>query len=254
MIPGLLLAGHETTANFLSMSMSHLLSRGMWKDASKDDESINEALEELLRYESAITGMRRVATTDTSVGGCPVGAGAPLFVAYNSGSRDSTAFQEPDDLKMGRKTGVQHLAFGKGIHACLGAPLARILLREEMRALASRLPDLRLTTPYDKIQYDRVQDGRGIESLEISWDTQSLPTAPQGSLSTKLPMVIETADISLRVVQATKLADSVLQLTLEAKDHEVLPKWSPGSHIDVKVGTLGYRQYSLCSDAGNPRQ
>jgi cytochrome P450/ferredoxin-NADP reductase len=254
MIPGLLLAGHETTTNFLSMSMSHLLSRGMWKDASRDDESIKEALEELLRYESAITGMRRVATADTSVGGCPVSAGTPLFVAYNSGSRDSTAFQEPDTLKMGRKTGTQHLAFGKGIHACLGAPLARILLREEMRALAIRLPDLHLTTPYDKIQYDRVHEGRGIESLEISWDTQSLPKAPQGSLSTKLPIVVETGDLSLRIVQATKLADSVLQLTLEATGHEALPKWSPGSHIDVKVGTLGYRQYSLCSNAGSPRQ
>jgi cytochrome P450/ferredoxin-NADP reductase len=254
MIPGLLLAGHETTTNFLSMSMSHILSRGMWNEVSKNDETIKEALEELLRYESAITGMRRVAVTDTSIGGCPVSAGTPLFVAYNSGSRDPTVFQDPETLKMGRKTGVQHLAFGMGIHACLGAPLARILLREEMRALASRLPDLRLTTPYDEIQYDRIHEGRGIESLDISWATQSLPNAPKEALPTNLPVAIETGDIPLLIVQAKKSADNVLQLSMEGKDHEPLPEWSPGSHIDVKVGTLGYRQYSLCSNAGSPGQ
>jgi cytochrome P450 len=121
MIPGLLLAGRETTTNLLSMGMSHLLHYGLWEKASRDDESRQRAIEELLWFESAITGMRCEATVDTQIGECPVSKGTQLFLAYNSGSRDTSRFPLPDVLDIDRQSHTQHLGFGGGIHACLGA-------------------------------------------------------------------------------------------------------------------------------------
>jgi cytochrome P450/ferredoxin-NADP reductase len=249
MIPGLLLAGHETTTNFLSMSMSHVLANGLWDRISRDDDSRKTALEELLRFESAITGMRRVATVDTTIGGYPIKAGTPLFVAYNSGSRDPSIFAEPDKIDLDRSAKLQHLAFGKGIHACLGAPLARLLLRVEMRVLSERLPGLRLLTPYSEVEYDHVHEGRGVSELRISWKPQQPRVDTKPPVVVDLPSIGAVSDISLRVAEKEMVADNVLQLTLEAEEGKSLPPWQPGAHIDISVGDLGYRQYSLCFDS-----
>ena len=223
MIPGLLLAGHETTTNFLSMSMSHILANGLWERVSRDDDGRKTALEELRRFESAITGMRRVATVDTSIDGQPVKAGTPLFVAYNSGSRDPQVFTEPDNIDLDRRASLQHLAFGKGIHACLGAPLARVLLRVELRVLADRLPGLRLLTPYSDVKYDHIHEGRGVAELHISWDPQQPATHGKAQAVMEQPSSGATSDMSLRVAEKTKVADHVVQLTLEAESGQDLP-------------------------------
>lgn len=156
MIPGLLLAGHETTTNVLSMGMAHLLHHGLWERASESDATRSAAIEELLRYESAITGMPRLVTTETKFGAMTLQPGDKLFVAYNSGSRDSTKFENPDEIDIDRHSKTQHLGFGRGVHACLGAPFARLLLRTELKVLRERLPQLKRETPYEEIKYSEV--------------------------------------------------------------------------------------------------
>ncbi|KAF2020389.1 cytochrome P450 [Aaosphaeria arxii CBS 175.79] len=251
MIPGLLLAGHETTTNVLSMGIAHLLHLGLFDEVTKDEISRAAAIEELLRYESAITGMPRKVLEATSISGTTLVPGDQLFVAYNSGSRDDTKFPDPNriDTKRGRK--VQHLGFGRGVHACLGAPLARLLLNVELAVLKERLPNLKLKTPYHEIQYHRVHEGRGVAGVTLEWDsTRATKASSDGSSrSVTRPRVpAQPQDMDLIVEEANLVADDVLQFKLRSQDGNHLPEWAPGAHIDVKAGPFGYRQYSICSD------
>ncbi|KAF5976552.1 cytochrome P450 monooxygenase [Fusarium coicis] len=251
MIPGLLLAGHETTTNLLSMGISHLLHHDLWDAATKDEEAIKTAIEELLRYESAITGMERLVKEESKIGDYTVQPGEKLFVAYNSGSRDTTKFKNPDRLDLNRQHKHQHLGFGRGIHACLGAPFARLLLRTELAVLKERLPNLRLKTPYEEIKYCKVHAGRGPERVEIQWDVPSLDemrvNVGQANVNSTLRASAKTEELEMVVKNVEKVTERIIRLTLCPKDGGKVPKWSPGSHIDVQAGTIGYRQYSICS-------
>ncbi|KAF5534318.1 cytochrome P450 [Fusarium mexicanum] len=251
MIPGLLLAGHETTTNLLSMGISHLLHHGLWDVATEDEESRKAAIEELLRYESAITGMERLVKEESKIGNHTVQPGEKLFVAYNSGSRDTTKFENPDKLDFSRQRKHQHLGFGRGIHACLGAPFARLLLRTELEVLKERLSNMRLKTPYEEIQYCRVHSGRGPERVEIQWDVPSLDdmrlNVGQANINSMLRASTKTEELGMVVKDVENVAGRIVRLTLCPKDGGKVPKWSPGSHVDVQAGTIGYRQYSICS-------
>jgi cytochrome P450/ferredoxin-NADP reductase len=195
MIPGLMLAGHETTTNLLSMGMAHVLSQDLWEEASRSIESIAATIEELLRFESAITGMKREVLNDTTIGSTELKKGDVVFVAYNSGSRDPSRFVNADKIVIGRKGATQHLGFGRGIHACLGAPLARILLRTEMAVLKERLVGLRLVPGFEK-QYDRVHEGRGIDKLLVQWDLDVAKVEGDAGGANELLNVLGPAPVS----------------------------------------------------------
>src|SRR3954465_6182764 len=99
LFPGLMLAGHETTSNLICTGLSHLLADpARYAAAQRDDDTRAAALEELFRFESAITGMKRRVTRDTVLGGVPLRAGEEVFLAYASGSRDAGRFSAPDVL------------------------------------------------------------------------------------------------------------------------------------------------------------
>lgn len=249
MIPGLLLAGHETTTNVLSMGLAHLLHHNLWEKVSESDKTRSAAIEELLRYESAITGMWRVVTKETRFEEKVFQPGDRLFVAYNSGSRDSTRFENPDVIDVDRRSKTQHLGFGRGVHACLGAPFARLLLKTELLVLNERLPNLRLETPYETIKYSEGPEGRGPEEVRVSWDPP-----PQQHRSRHVAIISAKAaagrsqDLEMVVSDAIELASSVMQITLRSVDGSKVPLWTPGAHIDVQAGAFGFRQYSICSD------
>ncbi|KAL4875367.1 cytochrome P450 [Aspergillus karnatakaensis] len=248
MISGLLLAGHETTTSVLSMGTSHLLHEGVWKQATSDEASVSATIEELLRYESAITGMLRLVKEDTTLGPRALHAGDRVFLAYNSGSRDNSAFECPDRLQLGRKFSKQHLGFGRGVHACLGAPLARLLLKTELAVLRERLPNLRLVTPYTEIEYANVGPSRGIERVVVAWDPPKSPWTKDifgGYPSSHKTKSLDT--ISATVTRLAFLTEEILELTLIPGPLSSLPVWEPGAHISI-LSEHGYRQYSLCSD------
>lgn len=258
MIPGLLLAGHETTTNVLSMGLSHLLHYGLWNAATESEDKRKAAIEELLRYESAITGMHRIVKEETQIGNRTVVPGEKLFVAYNSGSRDSSKFDIPDKLDLGRQHKHQHLGFGRGIHACLGAPFARLLLRTELSVLRQRLPNLRLKTPYEDIEYCDVHSGRGPKVVEVAWDVppsdEKHVNSEHANGNSVLSLSAKMGEIEMVISEVVKVADKILQFTLRFQDGGNVPDWTPGSHIDVQAGTHGFRQYSLCSKTLDRRQ
>ncbi len=170
LFPGLMLAGHETSSNLICMALSHLLADpARYAAAQQDDASRTAALEELFRFESAITGMRRLVLRDTELGGVRLQAGEQVFLAYAAGSQDPLRFARPDQIDLGRSWAAPHLGFGQGVHACLCAPLARLLLRVELGVLHDRLPGLRLGARYEELQHTAVSEGRGMVALPLAW-------------------------------------------------------------------------------------
>ncbi|UZP32318.1 hypothetical protein NXS19_000134 [Fusarium pseudograminearum] len=258
MIPGLLLAGHETTTNVLTMGLAHILHNGLWEQISQSDETRKAAIEELLRFESAITGMPRQVTSDgIQLCGMKLNAGDRLFVAYNSGSRDETKFENPNKLDMSRQSKTQHLGFGRGVHACLGAPFARLLLRTELAVLYARLPNLRLVTPYEELAYGEVHEARSIGATFYAWDIPSPGTERKVHIisngnGASRPAAVQNIPMAVQSLQY--IAQNVMQISLQPKDASKQIKWTPGAHIDMTVGNLGFRQYSVCSDPTDTKQ
>jgi cytochrome P450/ferredoxin-NADP reductase len=247
LFPGLMLAGHETSSNLICMGLSHLLADpARYAAAQRGDDSRAAALEELFRYESAITGMKRLVTRDTTLAGVRLLAGEHVLLAYASGSRDASRFAHPDQLDVDRGWAVPHLGFGQGVHACLGAPLARLLLRIELTVLHERLPGLRLAVPYDQLQHTVVSEGRGMVALPLAWTPAPAPARRPG------PVAAPTAagPIPVTVMGRRALTPDVIELTL-AVDHDAdVPAWDPGAHIDLELPDGALRQYSLCGRPG----
>ncbi|NYJ06107.1 cytochrome P450/oxidoreductase [Petropleomorpha daqingensis] len=247
LFPGLMLAGHETSSNLICTGLSHLLADpARYAAAQRDDDTRAAALEELFRFESAITGMKRLVTRDTALGGVPLRAGEHVFLAYASGSRDARHFAAPDDIDLDRPWAVPHLGFGQGVHACLGAPLARLLLRVELGVLHERLPDLRLAVPSDELERTVVSEGRGMVSLPLAW-------TPVPVTARATPAVVGTAEspaIPVRVTGRRELTADVVELTLAVDRPDDVPAWEPGAHIDLELPDGALRQYSLCGRPG----
>jgi ferredoxin-NADP reductase len=242
LFPGLMLAGHETSSNLICTGLAHLLSRpGAYAAAQHDDASRARALEELFRFESAITGMPRLVTRDTVLGGTRLTAGDEVFLAYQGGSRDPAVFDAPDDLRLDRRFEKPHLGFGQGVHACLGAPLARLLLRTELRVLHERLPGLRLDIDGGGIPYAPVGEARAVDALPIAWDVAAASAwQPRGRSERR-------TGLRAVVTGAVARAHGVVELQLAAVDG-TFPAWQPGAHVDLHLAEGLTRQYSLCGD------
>ena len=248
LFPGLMLAGHETTSNLVCTGLSHLLADpARYAQAMRDDASRAAALEELLRYESAITGMPRLVTRDTELGGEQLHAGEQVFLAYAGASRDPEVFPHPDDLDLDREWSTPHLGFGQGVHACLGAPLARLLLRVELEVLHERLPELALATPYADLDRHPVGGGRGTSSLPLTF-RPSAPRAQAVAGPTAPDQVRVVHDVA--VVGRRQLTADVVELVLRAPDARAFPAWDAGAHVDLELPGGFVRSYSLVGRDG----
>ena len=194
----------------------------------------------------------------TYIGGTLLQPGEILFLAYNSGSRDPGYFADPNKLDVHRRMTSQHLGFGRGIHACLGAPLARLLLSIELEILHERLPGLRLAKGFQK-EYNLVSEGRGIDKLLVEWDikpqaARKVVTMEMNEQSPYVPKQKFNGRVVVTVSDIQVIAENVMLITLSPKDTKNLPTWAPGAHINISVGKFGVRQYSLCSDPKNSRE
>jgi len=141
---GLLIAGHETTANMIGKMMGALLAdRNRWERLLDDNSLVNSAVEEALRFDSNPgIGMPRYISEDLEIGGTPVPRGTTVMCSMAAANRDETAFADPDEMDLAR-TPNPHLAFGAGAHSCLGQALARTELQAVLMILLRRLPTLR---------------------------------------------------------------------------------------------------------------
>jgi cytochrome P450 len=169
----LLLAGHETTANMIALGTFVLLENPDQLAAlrgSDDPAAVAAAVEELLRY-LTIThqGLRRVATEDIEIAGRMVRAGEGLIMVTESGNRDLLAFPgDPDRLDL-RRDARRHVAFGYGVHQCVGQQLARMELQVVYGTLYKRIPTLRLATGPDRIPFQHDGFIYGVYALPVTW-------------------------------------------------------------------------------------
>ncbi|NXY93048.1 cytochrome P450 [Streptomyces sp. BR123] len=167
----LLAAGFDTTANMLSLGTFALLRNPAQMAALRADPAlIDQAVEELLRYLSVAKTFHRTALEDVEVGGRTITAGTTVVLSYNTANRDPERFPDPHRLDVHRQDGG-HLAFGHGIHLCLGAQLARIEMRVAFSALLARFPTLRLAVPAEDVALrPETADIYGVKSLPVTWD------------------------------------------------------------------------------------
>jgi cytochrome P450 len=165
-----LLAGHETTANMIGLSTVALLRNPeQLHRLVTEPEVVPAAVEELLRYLTIVhLGLRRVAIEDIEIAGTTIKAGEGVIVPLQSANRDATAFDAPDRLDLGRDA-RRHLAFGYGIHVCLGQPLARAELQIALPALFARFPKLRIAVPFEEIAFREATAVYGVSELPVTW-------------------------------------------------------------------------------------
>lgn len=166
----LLIAGFDTTANMISLGTLTLLQYPeQLAEIRKNPACIPAAVEELLRY-LTIThrGRHRVATADIHVGGTLIRAGEGIIAAQDAANRDPEAFPDPNTLDIHREA-RHHVAFGHGVHQCIGAALARMELQVGYAKLFGRLPDLRLAVPLDEIRFKHDSGVYGVAALPVAW-------------------------------------------------------------------------------------
>ncbi|MDX3189842.1 cytochrome P450 [Streptomyces sp. MN03-5084-2B] len=167
----LLTGGHETTANLIGSFLVELLSdRERWTELVARPGLIPSAVEELLRFTplATVADFARIAREDLEIGGRAIRAGDAVLVQLDSANRDETAFASAGDLDFGREVN-HHLAFGFGVHHCVGAPLARLEFRVLLSTLVRRLPELRLAIPAEDLEWRRGGLLRGVTSLPVTW-------------------------------------------------------------------------------------
>ncbi|WP_067974381.1 cytochrome P450 [Nocardiopsis trehalosi] len=165
----LLIAGHETTANLIPDFLVLLLAGDGYCELVADPERVPSAVEELLRLTPLITmgSFPRFALKDVEIGGVRVRAGEAVIVELSAANRDPGAFAFPETLDLLREENP-HLAFGFGVHRCVGAALARVELQVALRTLVRRLPRLALAKhPDDLVWRDSVV--RGPRELPVTW-------------------------------------------------------------------------------------
>lgn len=167
----LLFAGHETTANMIALSTITLLENPeQIPRLFGTPEELGNAVEELLRYISVLHGgLRRVATEDLTIGDVTIRAGEGVIVPLSVVNRDPALFTDPDQLALDRSNARQHLAFGYGIHQCLGQPLARAELQIVLPEVFRRMPELKLAAPLEEITFKASSMVYGVQELPVTW-------------------------------------------------------------------------------------
>ena len=169
-------AGHETTTNLILNGLRQLLSRpGLWDELREDPSLIENAVEETLRRDTSVVAWRRSTTRPVEIARVEVPEGARLMLLLASANRDESVFEDPDSFDIRRENANKHIAFSHGIHFCLGAPLARLEARVAFELLTQRLPDLRLSPPDQRFDFDPNMSFRGPKELWAEW------TAPAGA-------------------------------------------------------------------------
>ncbi|MFF7604510.1 cytochrome P450 [Streptomyces parvulus] len=165
----LLVAGHETTANMISLGTFTLLRNpARLAELRADPALLPGAVEELMRMLSIADGLLRTAVEDIEVDGHTIRAGDGVVFSTSVINRDETVYPEPDALDWHRPA-RHHVAFGFGIHQCLGQNLARAELEIALRSLFERLPGLRLAAPAEEIAFKPGDTIQGMLELPVAW-------------------------------------------------------------------------------------
>ncbi|GAA1310157.1 cytochrome P450 [Saccharothrix xinjiangensis] len=167
---GLLVAGHETTANMIGKMVGMLLAdRGRWERLVADPSLVRTAVEEVLRFDANPgLGMPRYITEDAEVGGERLPAGSTVMCSMGAANRDETAFDRASEMDLSRSPNP-HLAFGAGAHSCLGQALARTELQVVLEVLVRRLPGLELAVAPEELNRVEGLVVGGLRDVPVRW-------------------------------------------------------------------------------------
>ncbi|HEX7301707.1 cytochrome P450 [Lentzea sp.] len=167
-------AGFDTAANQISNSVLALLHDhpDTWKRLVADPSLIPAAVEELLRHVNLFatdtTGFHRIAAEDLELGGQRIAKGDAVFFVLSSANRDSDVFENPQQLDIDRATNP-HIAFGHGVHYCLGKQLGRMEMAIAIEGLTRRFPDLRLAVPYEDLSWHQGEINHSLVTFPVTW-------------------------------------------------------------------------------------
>ncbi|GLY70670.1 cytochrome P450 [Amycolatopsis taiwanensis] len=167
---GLLVAGHETTANMIGKMVAMLLAdRRRWEQLLADPSLVRSAVEEALRFDAnAGVGMVRYLNESVEIGGTTLPRGTTVMCSMAAANRDTAAFEGADEMDLAR-TPNPHLAFGSGAHSCLGQALARTELQVVLEALLRRLPTLELAVPATELNRLEGLVVGGLREVPVRW-------------------------------------------------------------------------------------
>ncbi|HEX7863411.1 MAG TPA: cytochrome P450/oxidoreductase [Variovorax sp.] len=249
-----IVAAHETTANATANAVKLLLQHPhVWRELCEDPGLIPNAVEECLRHNGSVAAWRRLVTKDTQIDGVDLPAGSRLLIVTSSANHDEGHFADADLFDIRRDNASDHLTFGYGSHQCMGKNLARMEMQIFLEEFTRRLPHMRLSE--QRFTYVPNTSFRGPEHLWVEWDPAANPErVNKGLRDVQVPVRIgepSAHSIARPVVveSVTPVADGIVRLRLASPDGKPLPRWTPGSHIDVECGTPELsRQYSLCGD------
>jgi pimeloyl-[acyl-carrier protein] synthase len=163
----LYIAGHETTVNLIGNGLLALLRHPKELERLRDDPALlQSAVEELLRYDGPVQRTARITNADVEIGGHKIAKGSMVVPVIGAANRDPAHFPSPDHLDVSRPDN-RHIAFGFGIHFCLGAPLARLEGQIALGTVLRRLPRLALAT--ERPEWRESQVLRGLKALPVSF-------------------------------------------------------------------------------------
>jgi len=165
----LLSAGGESTTSLIGNAVRILAEdREIQSQLRENPELMPMFVEEALRLEPPFRYHMRYVRNDTTLGGVEIPAGATVLLLWGAANRDAAMFDHPESIDLTREAPRRHVAFGRGIHHCIGAPLARLEARVALEVLATRLPDLRLADGFTPI-YQPHPFLRGMAELPVVW-------------------------------------------------------------------------------------
>ena len=273
----LVVGGNDTTRNSMS---GGVLALNLFPDefarVKKDHKLVPKLVNEIIRWQTPLAYMRRIAKKDTVLNGQFIRKGDKVVMWYASANRDERTFDKADDFIIDRSNARHHLSFGIGVHRCMGSRLAELQLRILWEELLARFDDIEVMEEPEYMQSNFVRGytkmmvsltpigqtsrtgGRGREALRRGRErreaAQRQPVASHVTpIGARDGWVTSTAEreLDLRVAGRRDVAEGVVELTLAAPSGAQLPSWTAGAHIDLVLGPSLTRQYSLCGSTAD---
>ncbi len=258
----LVVGGNDTTRNSMSGGVFAL---NQFPDEfarlKADPGLVPKLVHEIIRWQTPLAYMRRVATRDTVLNGQFIRKGDKVVMWYASANRDERTFENPDDFVIDRHNARHHLSFGIGVHRCMGSRLAEMQLRILWEELLARFDDIEVVEEPEYLQSNFV---RGYTKMMVtltpigqeprSGGVRRRAAAPRPARrGSREGWVMSTteSEVDLRVAARREVADGIVELTLADPSGGQLPSWTAGAHVDLFLDPSLTRQYSLCGSTAD---